>query len=187
MNRDRENPWQVIRRETVYENPWIRVDHHDVINPSGGEGIYGKVLFQNLAIGILPVDEEGNTWLVGQYRFTMDRYSWEIPEGGCPIGTPPLESAQRELQEETGLTARRWELFLPEFHISNSVTDEKGMSFLARDLIPGPAAPEETEQLELKKVPLAEAIRMARAGEIQDLLSVVTLLKAGLWQKEGKL
>jgi len=187
MNRDRENPWTVIRRQTVYENPWIRIDHHDVINPSGGEGIYGKVLFRNLAIGILPVDQKGYTWLVGQYRFTMDQYSWEIPEGGCPIGTSPLESAKRELQEETGLTAGQWDLILPEVHVSNSVTNEKGMAFLARDLVPGPAAPEETEQLELKKVSLQEAIRMAREGEIQDLLSVVTLLKANLWQKEGML
>ncbi len=187
MNTTEKNPWTVLTRKTVYENPWIAVEHHDVINPSGGKGIYGKVCFRNLAVGILPVDEHGNTWLVGQYRFTMDQYSWEIPAGGCPPETDPQETAARELKEETGLSAERIELFLPEFHVSNSISNEKGMSFLARDLQTGMAEPEETEQLQVRKVSIEEAVQMAIRGEIQDLISVATLLKAKIWLLEGKL
>ena len=162
----------------MYRNPWIRVTHRDVTNPSGNPGIYGVVHFQNLAIGIVPVDGRGYTWLVGQYRYALGTYSWEIPEGGCPLGTDPLEGAQRELLEETGLRARNWEVLLPEFHVSNSVTDERGMAFLATDLEEGTAQPEETELLQLRQVPLEEAIRMVLEGKIQDLVSVASLLKA---------
>src|SRR6201991_5040012 len=103
-----ENPWKVLGSKEKYDNNWIRVTEYDVINPSGGKGIYGKVHFKNLAIGIVPLDEELNMWIVGQYRFPINRYSWEIPEGGGLIGSDPLESAKRELQEETGLSANKW-------------------------------------------------------------------------------
>lgn len=171
-----ENPWKTISRKTVYENPWIEVSHREVINPSGGEGIYGMVHFKNLAIGIVPLDDQGNTWLVGQYRYTLDQYSWEIPEGGCPLGTDPLASAKRELLEETGITAEHWEPIL-DFHLSNSVSDETGMAFLARDLSFGEAQPEETEQLTVKKLQLTEALEMIYRGEITDSLSIMGLLR----------
>ena len=170
------NPWRTISLDKIYDNPWISVTHRQVINPSGNPGIYGVVHFKNLAIGIVPLDDQGNTWLVGQYRYTIDQYSWEIPEGGCPLGTDPLESAKRELQEETGMTALEWTKIL-DFHTSNSVTDEAGMVFLARNLSFGDSAPEETEQLEVRKLPIREAIQMVENGEITDALSIMALLR----------
>lgn len=179
-----ENPWKTIRKNTVYENPWIAVTHREVLNPAGNEGIYGVVHFKNLAIGIIPLDEEGNTWLVGQYRYTLDQYSWEIPEGGCPVGTSPLATAQRELLEETGMSANSWEHIL-DFHLSNSVTDEAGMAYIARDLSFGDAQPEETEALQVKKLPFTEALNMIYRGEITDSLSIMALLRAKIWLEKG--
>jgi 8-oxo-dGTP pyrophosphatase MutT (NUDIX family) len=174
VNND-ENPWTTLTNQVVYDNPWIQVTHRDVLNPSGGKGIYGVVHFKNTAIGIVPLDTEGNTWLVGQYRYTLDRYSWEIPEGGGPVGTDPLRSAQRELLEETGIRADRWTLLL-ETHLSNSVTDEYGVAYLAEDLHFGEAEPEETEQLQLRKLPFSEAVQMVLRGDITDALSIMAIL-----------
>lgn len=173
----KQNPWQTHSRRIVYDNPWIKVSHSEVTNPSGNPGIYGVVHFKNLAIGILPVDKNGDTWLVGQYRYTLGRYSWEIPEGGCPLGEAPLAAAQRELREETGLTARHWRRLL-DVDLSNSVSDETGMLFLATGLAQGEAQPEDTEKLKVRKLPLREAIDMVLLGEITDSLSVIGLLHA---------
>jgi 8-oxo-dGTP pyrophosphatase MutT (NUDIX family) len=175
---DHKNPWITLSSEVVYSNPWIEISHRNVINPSGGKGIYGLVSFKNLAIGIVPVDEDLNTCLVGQFRYTLNQYSWEIPEGGGPHGEEPLETAKRELKEETGLEAQSW-THIGSIHTSNSVTDEFGHIFLARDLRQTEANPEETEQLALKKLPLREAIAMVERGEITDSLSIAGLLMAG--------
>ena len=172
-----KNPWTVLSGEEKYDNRWINVTEYQVINPGGGNGIYGKVHFKNLAIGIIPLDAEGNTWLVGQYRFTLDAYSWEIPEGGGPLGTDALDSAKRELKEETGLTAGKWSM-LTTLHTSNSVTDEVGFIFLAEDLHPGERQLEESEaDLKVKKVSLKEATEMVLRGEITDSMSMIGLLK----------
>ncbi|HLF79299.1 MAG TPA: NUDIX hydrolase, partial [Dehalococcoidia bacterium] len=128
-----ENPWQTLSSELKYSNPWIEVTEHQVVNPSGGPGIYGTVHFKHLAIGILPLDHEGYTWLVGQYRYPLERYSWEIPEGGGVHGVDPLDSAKRELQEETGIEAKNWQR-LVEIDMSNSVSDERATVFLATGL-----------------------------------------------------
>src|ERR1700742_2993 len=120
MMDETHNPWTVLSERNAYDNKWIGVTEYQVINPGGGKGIYGKVHFKNLAVGVIPIDHEGNTWLVGQYRFTLSAYSWEIPEGGGDPAVSPLESAQRELREETGLTAKEWTL-IQEMHLSNSV------------------------------------------------------------------
>lgn len=173
---DPANPWTTLSSKTIYDNPWIEVSHREVLTPNQTRGIYGKVHFKNIAVGIVPVDEQGFTWLVGQYRYTIDQYSWEIPEGGCPVGTPVLASAKRELQEETGITAQSWQQIL-HIHLSNSVTDEAGYAFLARELTFGEANPEDTEELSVRKLPLKEAIDMVLAGEITDVLSVASLLK----------
>ena len=173
---EHENPWQTLTSQTVYDNPWIAVRHEDVINPGGGQGLYGVVHMKNKAIGIVPVDAQGNTYLVGQYRYTLNEYSWEIPEGGGPIGIEPLESAQRELKEETGFTAARWSS-LGRIHLSNSVTDEEGFMFLAEELTPGETAPEETEDLRVWKLPLAEAVAMVIDSRITDSMSIAGLLK----------
>ena len=171
------NDWKTLTQKTVYDNPWIEVSHRDVITPGGTQGIYGKVHFKNIAVAVLPVDEEGYTWLVGQYRYTIDRYSWEIPEGGCPLGTDPLEAAKRELLEETGITAQRYTR-LYDSYTSNSVTDEYAVAYLAQGLTFGEAQPEPSENLQVKRVPLAEAIAMVHRGEITDMFSMLTLLKA---------
>ncbi|MBV6654181.1 MAG: NUDIX hydrolase [Mameliella sp.] len=175
-----KNPWTTLSNDEVYNNPWIQVSHRKVITPNGTDGIYGLVHFKNEAIGIIPIDDEGYTWLVGQYRYTIEEYSWEIPEGGCPIGTEaPLDTAKRELLEETGLRAAHWEHIL-DFHTSNSVTDEVGKIYIARGLTQGEAEPEHTEDLKVKRLPLSEALEMVFRGEITDLMSVAGLMRAQL-------
>lgn len=171
-----KNPWKTLSVTDVYDNPWIRVTDHNVINPSGNPGIYGKVHFKNLACGIIPLDADGNTWIVGQYRYTLDHYSWEIPMGGVPVGTDPLVGAQRELKEETGLTAARWRRIL-NVHLSNSITDEAGIVYVAEDLTPGEPEFGETEQIEIKQLPFDDVVRMVHDGEITDALSVVGILR----------
>lgn len=171
------NPWHTLSSEVKYHNPWISVREDQVQNPGGGQGIYGVVTMKNKALGIVPVDAEGNTWLVGQYRYPLNEYSWEIPMGGGLVELDVLESAQRELKEETGLTAARWTR-IARLHTSNSVTDEEGFVYLAEDLTQGELEPEETEDLRLWKLPLAEAIRMVMEDRITDAISVAGLLKA---------
>lgn len=171
-----QNPWKKLRSKLVYDNPWITVIEDAVINPSGGEGIYGKVHFKNIAVGIIPVDEEGNTWLVGQYRYTLNQYSWEIPEGGCPAEEDILDAAKRELKEETGLTASNWKEIM-QIHTSNSVSDEVGYVFLATGLTTGQTAFEDTEDLKIKKLPFKQVVQMVLDGEITDSISVAAILK----------
>lgn len=177
MSKKKKNPWKTLATKTAYDNPWILVEEHDVINPGGGEGIYGKVHFKNKAIGIIPIDEEGNTWLVGQYRYTLDDYSWEIPEGGGPLKEDILEAAQRELKEETGLTAESWEIIM-KMHTSNSVTDEEAFIFLAKNLTQGNSELDESESdLKVLKLPFEDALEMVMNGEITDSMSVAGILK----------
>ncbi len=171
-----ENPWKTHTSKEIYTNPWITLSEHDVTNPGGGQSIYGKVHFKNLALGIIPLDGERNTWLVGQYRYTLDEYSWEIPMGGGQLGIDKLVSAKRELKEETGLEAAKWTEFL-KIHTSNSVTDEVGYAYLAEDLSEGETSFEETEKLEIRKLPFIEAIAMCGRGEITDSLSVAAIYK----------
>jgi ADP-ribose pyrophosphatase len=168
--------WKRKSRKTEYDNNWIRVDHDEVVNPNGGKGIYGVVHYKNLAIGIIPLDDENNTWLVGQHRYPQNKYSWEIIEGGGPIGISPLESAKRELQEEVGLVADSFELFL-EMDLSNSVSDEKALIYVAKGLTQVNADPEETEVLDVVKKPFTEVLRMVMQGEITDSMSVAGILK----------
>jgi 8-oxo-dGTP pyrophosphatase MutT (NUDIX family) len=180
------NPWTVVSRETVYENNWIRVDHHEVLGHSGGAGVYGTVHFKNLAIGVVPIDENGNVVLVGQYRFPLHAYSWEIPEGGGAHSVAALESAQRELREECGLSAGRWMEILG-MDLSNSVSDERGTAFLAWELSEGPAQPEETEKLQVARVPFWDALERVKRGEIRDAISVAALIRVALMAFQGEL
>jgi len=174
-----ENPWTILSTREVYNNPWIRVREDQVINPSGGNSIYGVVEYKNRAVGVIPIDDEGYTWLVGQYRYCHNIYEWEIPEGGCPEGENLMDCARRELLEETGIIAEKIEVVLGGLQLSNSTTNEVATLFVARGLSFTDAEPEETEQLQVKRVLLTEAVRMARSGEIRDGLSVLGLLLVG--------
>jgi 8-oxo-dGTP pyrophosphatase MutT (NUDIX family) len=171
-----ENPWKTKSKAVIYQNPWIKLEEHQVVIPSGKDGIYGKVIFKNKALAIIPVDEELNTWLVGQFRYTLNEYSWEIPMGGGPLEMDILDSAKRELREETGLSAKKWTQIM-RIHTSNSVTDEEGFIFLAEELTEGETEFEETEQLQIIKLPLKEAIQKVMNGEITDAISIAGLLK----------
>jgi ADP-ribose pyrophosphatase len=172
-----ENPWKTKSIQKIFENPWIRLENHEVITPAGKDGTYGIVHFKNRAMAIIPIDEEGNTWLVGQFRYSLDEYSWEIPMGGGPNDKDLLESAKRELKEETGLIADQWTEIL-KIHTSNSVTDEVGFVYLAQGLEEGETEFEETEILQIKKLPFSEVLEMVMNGEITDSISVAGILKA---------
>jgi 8-oxo-dGTP pyrophosphatase MutT (NUDIX family) len=179
QNEEQLNPWTILSKEVKYQNPWIKVVENKVLNPSGNEGIYGVVHFQTNAIAIIPLDQENNTWIVGQYRFPLDTYEWEIVEGGCPIGTSPEETAHRELGEEVGLKAESMELILT-MQLSNSTTDEVSYTYLARGLSFIGAHPEEDEKLIVKKIPFDELYQMVLNGEIRDALSVASVLRSKL-------
>ena len=168
------NPWRVLGTRRVYENPWISVREDEVVRPDGLPGIYGVVHYKNTAVGVLPV-EDGHVYLVGQYRYPLERYSWEIPEGGCPEDEEPLQAARRELREETGFEAERWEK-LGEADLSNSVADERAVWFLATGLVAGEQRPEGTEVLGVRRVPLGEALAMALDGRMRDALSQLAIL-----------
>lgn len=175
-NSERIGSWLRLNSECRYENQWIQVFHDEVITPGNTAGIYGRVHFKNAAIGIVPIDGKGNTWLVGQFRYTLNDYSWEIPMGGCSACEDPLNAAKRELAEETGLRAKEWRQ-IQRLHTSNSITDECGYVFLAKDLQQGEMAHEVTEDITVKQLSLAEAVKWAREGKITDVISVAALLE----------
>jgi 8-oxo-dGTP pyrophosphatase MutT (NUDIX family) len=168
------NPWKTISQSVVYENPWIKVQEDQVIRPDGLDGIYGVVNFKNKAVGVLPIDEEGFTYLVGQYRYPLGFYSWEIPEGGCPQDEDTLDAAKRELKEETGLEAASYQV-LGRAHLSNSVSDEEAIWYLATGLTLGEAEPEGSEKLAVRRLAFFEALEMVQQGEITDALSVLAI------------
>lgn len=177
------NPWRPQSSRIIYDNPWFSLHEDEVINPGGGLSHYGKIDFKNIAIGIIPLDEHNNTWLVGQYRYVPDCYSWEIPMGGGPMDIDPLISAQRELREETGLSASHWQELM-QLHTSNSVTNERGLVYIARGLTQGETEFEETEDIKIEKLPLTEAIERVMSGEITDAVSIAGLLKMRLLERQ---
>jgi len=177
---DRErNPWIRHRREVVYENAWIEVWHDEVTRPDGEAGVYGVVHPRTHAVGVVAIDDADRVLLVGQYRYTLGRYSWEIPEGGVPPNEGPLEGAQRELAEETGYAAASWREIL-RFSLSNSVTDETGTLFLAEELTAGVAHPEATEELDVRLVAFDECLAMAKRGELFDSITQLGLFRLAL-------
>lgn len=182
---DPQNPWTILHSTPKYDNPWIQVTEHQVLTPAGNPGIYGTVHCKRFAAGIIPLDPQGYTWLVGQYRFPLRQYSWEIPEGGGSLQDDPLTIAQRELQEETGLTAHRWTKIL-DLALSNCIMDEIGAIFLAQDLQQGQANPDETEVLEIKHLPFSEALQWVEQGIITDAMSVAGILKVQIMMLRGE-
>jgi len=180
------NPWTTLKIKEVYDNPWINVTHRDVLNPSGQNGIYGRVHFKNAAVGIIPLDENYNTWIVGQYRYTIEKYSWEMPEGGGPLAENPIITAKRELLEETGIIAKKWTKII-EIYTSNSVTDEIGIAYVAQDLKFGNPQPEACEKLEIKKLPFTDVVEMIMKGEITDAFTVAAILKTDMLIKRNSI
>ena len=174
--------WKKLSSRTVWENDWMSVLEDHVINPGGGENHYGYVHFKNRAIAILPLDAAGNTWLVGQDRYTLGEYSWELPMGGAPLDEAPLDAAKRELKEETGLSASRWSEIM-RLHTSNSITDEIGIVYVAEGLTEGETSPEETEDLQIRKLSLDDAVQLVNDGEITDAISVAAILRVASLRK----
>jgi 8-oxo-dGTP pyrophosphatase MutT (NUDIX family) len=181
-----QNPWKITKSEEIYDTPWIKLVRHEVIHPSGNPGVYSVTHFKNLAIGVLPLDDDNNTWLVGQYRFPLNKYSWEIPEGGGALNVHPVESAQRELKEETGICAKEF-VEIQRMYLSNSATDELAILYVAKGLSFGEAQPEESEELNCIKIPFEEVYQKVLSGEITDSLTVVAVLKTKLMLLEGKI
>ena len=168
--------WKTLKSETIYDNDWITVFEDHVVTPRGGENHYGHVHFKTKAVAIIPLDDDGNTWIVGQDRYTLGEFSWEVPMGGSEAGEDPIDTARRELLEETGLTASTLTPLM-RLHTSNSITDEEGFVFVARDLLAGEPDFDDMEDLEIRKLPLTEAIEMVKRGEITDAISVAALLR----------
>jgi len=181
-----ENPWKKLSSKEIYQNPWIKLTEYQVITPGNTEGIYGEVHFKNYGIGIIPLTENLDTYLVGQYRFPLDLYSWEIPMGGGPLGQSILDSAKRELLEETGIKAKNWNNIMT-IHTSNSVCNEEGYVFIATDLSFGESSPEITEDLQVKKVSFHSVYDMVMNGEITDAISIAGILKTKALLDTGKL
>ncbi|QQL45895.1 NUDIX domain-containing protein [Sulfuriroseicoccus oceanibius] len=181
-----DSPWTIHSAETKYDNPWIKVVEHQVTNPAGNPGIYGVVEFKNTAVAVIPVDDEGHTWLVGQYRFPTKTYEWEVPEGGAPIGESTIACAARELKEEVGLSAIHYQPIL-EMQLSNCVSTELTASFVATGITHGEAEPEETEQLAVRRLPLRDAFEMVHRGDICDAMSVASLLRLELMLARGEI
>jgi len=185
---DAPKKWTIKSARTVYSNRWIKVREYQTVAPTGADAQYGLVHLHNLALGVLPIDEQGQTILIGQERFCFGRYSWELPEGGGSPDIPVLEGAQRELSEEAGLKAANWLPLLEDVHLSNSVTDERAYAFLAWDLSPDASfAKDSSEELSIRRVPFAEAVRMGVSGEITDAFTLVMLFKADHLARTGAL
>ena len=181
-------PWRRGEARVVYENPWIAVTEQTAVAPTGAPAVYGVVGFKNLALAILPIHADGGVVLVGQHRFPFGDYSWELPEGGGPKAEDPLEGAKRELAEETGLAAGEWREVL-RVQLSNSVTDELAIAYLATELSPAPGVHhvDSTEEIAQVRVPFREALDAANAGHIRDALTVAMLLRAYHMAQEGHL
>jgi 8-oxo-dGTP pyrophosphatase MutT (NUDIX family) len=184
---EQRGPWRRLSSDCVYDNRWVRVTHEEVVTPGGTDGIYGVIHFKHRAVGIIPLDEEEHTWLVRQFRYTLGRACWEIPMGGGALDADPAQVARVELAEETGLAAAEL-TELMRLHVSKSVTDEEGVVYLARGLTPGGQRLEASEaDLELLRLPLAQAIEWALDGTITDVISIAGLLKLQLLRQSGAL
>jgi 8-oxo-dGDP phosphatase len=178
-------PWRRYSRREIYANPWITVWHDEVDRPDGSPGIYGVVHFANAAVGVAVLDDDDRILLVGQFRYTLDQYSWELPEGGSPSGEPAIDGARRELLEETGVTADGWRV-VGRFTLSNSISDESGMLFAAHATHHGTPDPDPTEDLAIRWVPFDEALEMIDRAEIVDAMSIMAIQAVALERLGGR-
>lgn len=185
MTKVTQNSWTTLSSKKIFENNWIKLTDHKVITPAGTDGTYGAIHFKNRAVGVVPY-EDGHIWLVGQTRYVLGQYSWEIPEGGCPMDEDLEDCALRELQEETGLIAENLSPIL-QMHLSNSVSDEWAIVYLATGLSQSESRPEPTEDISVTKVTLEEFYTRVEAGEITDSLSVAAAYKLMYMKTTGKL
>jgi 8-oxo-dGTP pyrophosphatase MutT (NUDIX family) len=179
-------PWSCLDRTVVYDSAWISLTACKAVAPTGRAAQYGLIHFKNRAIGVLPLFDDGDTVLVGQHRFPAGDYSWELPEGGGALSEDPLDTARRELREETGLMAAQWRHILA-FQLSNSITDEHGHGYLATGLSQADIDPDETEDLRIHRLPFREALDLAMAGAMQDMITLALLLRAYHLAREGDL
>ena len=185
MTDESHDPWTILSERRAYENPWLAVDHREVLTPRGAAGVYGIVRFKKVAVGVVPLEPDGTIHLVGQWRVPLGRYSWEIPEGGAEPGEDPAACARREMEEEIGIRAGHLTEIL-RLDLSNSCTDETAVIFLATGLTLGEAAPDETELLAHKRLPFADAFAQAVGGAITDAMTVAGLLRAYHMAKTGQ-
>jgi 8-oxo-dGTP pyrophosphatase MutT (NUDIX family) len=180
-------PWKPGVERLAFESGWIIVTEQTAIAPTGKPSPYGLVRFKNLAVAVLPIHDDGTIVLVGQHRFPLGDYTWELPEGGAPLAEDPLDGAKRELAEETGLAAAEWREVM-RAQLSNSVTDERMVGYLALGLSEaGAREADETEAITLARVPFREALDAAMAGYLPDMLTVAMLLRGYHMAKEGSL
>lgn len=183
---DDGNPWTVRAVTQPFANDWFRIDSHAVVHPGGAEGVYSVIRARRLAVGVLPIEADGSVHLVGQWRFPLARYSWEMPEGGADPGEDARACAARELAEETGMTAAALTPIL-EMDMSNSLSDERAVIFLALGLTPGEARPEATEVLKRRRAPFLDALALAADGRIRDSMTVAALFRAHHMAVTGQL
>ena len=182
----KRGPWGVKGVEVRFETAWMRIDDYDAIRPDGAETRYGVVHFKNLALGVLPLFENGDVILVGQHRFPSDRYSWELPEGGGDPSVSPRAEAARELEEETGFKASTW-IEMLDMDMSNSITDERAVGFIATNLEPGETNPDPSEVLETRRIAFRDLLNECHGGQITDSLTLVIVFKAYYMAREGLL
>ncbi len=181
-----KNPWEILDTVDVYESDWISLVKHNVLDPKKNKAVYSIVKFKHTAIGVLPLDKDLNTWIVGQYRFPINKYSWEIPEGGGSLSEAPVEAAKRELSEEVGISAKKYTL-IQEFNTTNSCTDEKAYLYVAQDLSFHDSHPDDNEELKVKKIPFEKLYQMVLNGEITDSLTIIAAHKTKYLLENNKL
>lgn len=178
------DPWRTLTSREVYANPWIRVREDEVLRPDGSPGLYG-VVSMTPAVGVVALTDADEVVMVGQWRYALGEYSWELVEGGVDVGEDPLTAIQRELAEEAGYHASSWTPLGPALSVSNSVTDQRGQLFVARGLRVVPRAPDPTEELLLAHIALDDALELVDRGRISDALTILGLLAYDRVRRSG--
>lgn len=168
------NPYSVLSSELIHQRPYVRF-YKDMVHVREVDKDYSYMAVDD-SVGIVALNGKGEVVLVGQWRYPIKEYHWEIPAGMSEAGESPLENAKRELMEEAGVSAAKWTV-LGSYQMDASKMRQQNTLFLAEDLTVGDNAPMEDEKIERLWLPLDEAIRLVEAGEIRDGLTVIGLLK----------